>query len=131
MCGMKAGCETFVFEPLSATCVLLPPVADAKVLSSHNEYTVAGTLQITLVASGGQAASTEHGDCQYQASSGYAGGQLGPAEPLPGGEPVATKMDCCDACDRDPKCSKVTGDERLACTHPPLLCTSLPSATRE
>lgn len=30
MCGMKAGCETFVFEPLSATCVLLPPVSEAK-----------------------------------------------------------------------------------------------------
>ena len=56
MCGMKAGCETFVFEPLSATCVLLPPVAEAKVLSSHNEYTVSGTVQITLVASGSAAA---------------------------------------------------------------------------
>ena len=84
-------------------------------LSSHNEYTVAGTVQITLVASGGGAAATNaHADCQFQASSGYAGGQLGPAQPLPGGEPVGSKVDCCDACDRDPKCSKVTTQRSVA-----------------
>ena len=38
MCGMKAGCQDFVFEPTSGTCVLLPHVVTGKITSSHNEY---------------------------------------------------------------------------------------------
>lgn len=105
MCGMKAGCQDFVFEPASGTCVLLPHVADSsKVIESHNEYTVAGSLQITVVKSDVQ----EHGECEFQPSSGYSGGQLGEAQPLPGDEPIASKQDCCDACERDPQCAKFT-----------------------
>ena len=104
LCGIKPGCQDFVFEPASGTCVLLPHVDNKKIISSHNEYTVAGSLQITVVKQAAEA----HGSCEFATSSGYSGGQLGEADPLPGGEPIASKQDCCDACEREPRCAKFT-----------------------
>ena len=49
MCGMKAGCQDFVYEPGTGTCVLLPHVESSEIISSPNEYTIAGSLQITIV----------------------------------------------------------------------------------
>ena len=113
MCGMKSGCQDFVFEPASGTCVLLPHVASSeKIVSSHNEYTVAGSLQITVVK---QEASS-HGVCEFQTSSGYSGGGLGEAQISSGDEPIRSKQDCCDACERDPRCSKFTYESySMAC----------------
>jgi hypothetical protein len=55
----------FVFEPASGTCVLLPHVDNSKVVSSHNAYTIAGSLQITIVKQ-----QTEvHGQCDFATSS--------------------------------------------------------------
>lgn len=104
MCGMKAGCQDFVFEPGSGTCVLLPHVSNELIVKSANEWTVSGSLQITVVKQNLE----KHGECEFMPSSGFAGGSLGEGKPLPGGEPIESKVDCCDACDRTPLCVKFT-----------------------
>ena len=65
MCGMKSGCQDFVFEPASSTCVLLPHVPSSKMISSHNEYTVGGSLQITFV----KEQAERHGRCVFATSA--------------------------------------------------------------
>lgn len=103
-CGTRGGCQDFVFEPGSGTCVLLPHVSSDLIIKTPNEYTVAGSLQITIV----KKTLERHGECEYTPSSGYAGGNLGDGQPLPGGTPIDDKVDCCDACDRTPSCTKFT-----------------------
>ena len=103
-CGLKAGCQDFVFEPSSGTCVLLPHVSQDKISHTKNEYTVSGSLQITIV----KKSEDEHGTCDFLPSSGYSGGSLGEGQPLVGGHAIESKQDCCDACDRDERCAKFT-----------------------
>jgi len=103
-CGLKAGCQDFVFEPSSGTCVLLPHVPKEMITSAKNEYTVSGSLQITVVKKNEEV----HGSCDFLASSGYSGGGLGVGQPLPGGHAIESKQDCCDSCDRNEKCAKFT-----------------------
>ena len=103
-CGLHSGCRDFVFEPSSGTCVLLPAVEDAEIIKSPNEYTVSGSISIEIVT----AASLRRGDCTFEEQSGFSGGQIGPAEALPGAEPITTPQGCCDACDKEPECAKFT-----------------------
>ena len=63
-------------------------VDNKKITSSHNEYTVAGSLQITLV----KQEAESRGVCEFATSSGYSGGSLGQAEPLPGGDGIRSKL---------------------------------------
>lgn len=104
LCGLKSGCDDFVFEPSSGTCVLLPHTPSAQIKRMPNQYTVAGSLSISVV----RKADGRHGSCEYLANSGYSGGALGEAVPALGGAPIEDKLDCCDACDRNPLCDKFT-----------------------
>lgn len=98
LCGLEADCTDFVYEPSSKTCVLLPHVPSFELIKSPNPSTIAGTMRISRV-------SNYHASCHFEVGSGYAGGGLGAAKPLPGQE-LSSKQACCDACEREPACAK-------------------------
>mmetsp|Transcript_47528 Transcript_47528/g.78670 ORF Transcript_47528/g.78670 Transcript_47528/m.78670 type:complete len:780 (+) Transcript_47528:43-2382(+) len=103
-CGLKAGCQDFVFEPSSGTCVLLPHVSDSRqIIRTPNEYTVAGSISITVAKQ-----EALHGFCVFKKETGFAQGFIGEAKRSAADMPTVTLQDCCDACDRDPKCAKFT-----------------------
>ena len=97
-CGMQAGCTDFVYEPSSKTCVLMPAVPSYMLKRSPNNSTIAGSVTISRV-------TQTHAACHFHVGSGYSGGTLGIGKALPGKQ-MATKQDCCDACERDPRCAK-------------------------
>ena len=97
-CGMRAGCTDFVFEPASKTCVLMPHVPSYNLRRGINNSTLAGSVTISRM-------DQHHAACHFEVGSGYAGGAIGVGKALPG-KTMETKQDCCDACERDPRCSK-------------------------
>ena len=98
LCGMQAGCTDFVFEPASKTCVLMPHVPSYNLRRSPNNSTIAGSVTISRI-------DNSHAACHFEVGSGYAGGTVGVGKPLPGHK-MDSKQDCCDACERDPRCAK-------------------------
>eukprot|EP00316_Scyphosphaera_apsteinii_P011292 CAMPEP_0119305444 /NCGR_PEP_ID=MMETSP1333-20130426/6452_1 /TAXON_ID=418940 /ORGANISM="Scyphosphaera apsteinii, Strain RCC1455" /LENGTH=766 /DNA_ID=CAMNT_0007308535 /DNA_START=48 /DNA_END=2348 /DNA_ORIENTATION=- len=101
-CGLKSGCQDFVFEPSSGACVLLPHVSDQSLVkSTFNELTVSGSLKIVMVA------RVHHAVCTFFPQSGYARGSIGEASSIPPTDhPVENKQDCCDACAAIEQCAK-------------------------
>ena len=97
-CGMQAGCTDFVFEPSSKTCMLMPPVPSYMLRRSPNNSTIAGAVTISRL-------NQHHASCHFNVGSGYSGGKIGIGKPLPG-KKMESQQDCCDSCERDPRCAK-------------------------
>ena len=98
ICGMQAGCTDFVFEPSSKTCMLMPPVPSYMLRRGTNNHTIAGAVTISRL-------DHSHAACHFNIGSGYSGGKIGIGRALPG-KKMDSQQDCCDACDRDPRCAK-------------------------
>lgn len=97
-CGMQTGCTDFVYEPESRTCVLMPHLPSYRLKRNPNNSTIAGSVAISRI-------DQHHASCHFEVGSGYAGGAIGVGMALPG-KTMSSKQDCCDACERDPRCAK-------------------------
>ena len=104
LCAKRAGCESFVFMPDSAACLLMPP--GSSVQKIPNPSTVGGQVHISSPAD--HVAVTHFSGCRYETGSGYTGGAItAAAQPVASaGGHTATKQDCCDACAQVPNCAK-------------------------
>ena len=86
ICGTRAGCTDFVYEPASHTCVLIPHVSEGSIVKNSNPSTIAGSVRITRLV-------VNHVPCHFDVGSGYSGGTLGMAKLLPGKTKMATKQE--------------------------------------
>jgi hypothetical protein len=104
LCAKRAGCESFVFMPDSAACLLMPP--GSRIQKIPNPSTVGGQVHISSPAD--HVAVVHFSGCRYETGSGYTGGAItAAAQPVASaGGHTATKQDCCDACAQVPSCAK-------------------------
>ena len=73
-CGLHTGCQDFVYEHATGTCILLPHAASkADLVRLPNPNVISGSLQITLVT----AEQQTHGACSFKPASSFTGGELG------------------------------------------------------
>ena len=91
LCAKRAGCESFVFMPDSAACLLMPP--GSSVQKIPNPSTIGGQVHISSPAD--HVAVVHFSGCRYETGSGYTGGAItAAAQPVASaGGHTTTKQD--------------------------------------